>query len=311
MKKFVLIIIFLLVLSYAISLDSLLQKVSNSPEIVYDKLLALKPIDKNFSIDLSQKGTSIDMDINYPLSNSLSLSAYASYNGDLIFGAGANFVFGEKPAVSNSSFWQKIVLLKMKVIDLYFDTFINPKNKDYDLDLLKYLCSFPLNSNLLLDTPNILVLKKDQNTLFKKFYNSISYNSYSSSFEGYNLNFKVLFSNPLSYSVSLNMPFHFDYDNAINSQYSKILLDKMTISFREYYREYYLTLEKLLEEKSLIDSLNKKYIETYNQNIKGKIDYSEVLKVKEEIKNENNKINNLSLLLTKYAYKILVLAGEK
>jgi len=200
---------------------------------------------------------------------------------------------------------------KLKIIDLYFDIFINPETKEEDMDWLKYLSSIPLDIEVDFQKPAFLVLKKDKDTLFNEFYRSISYTPYKSSFGGYNIDFKIVFTNPTAYDISMNLPIHFDYDKLINEQYSKILLTKMTILFRKAYRSYYATLQEIIAEKTILDDLNEKYIMIYNENIQGRVSYSQVVKQKKLIQEETKKIELLSLKLTKYAYEILALAGER
>ncbi len=307
----IILILFLIIIGYAANLDTLLKNTANSPELLYKKLLALKPMDKNLSLNLSKESSLTTMSISYPISNDLSISGYGYYNGSVSFGLGATYTFGRKTKKENKSFWYDSVEVKLKLIDLYFDIFLNPTNKDNDEDMIKYLSNLPLNYDLNPVKPSLTLLKEDKDKLFKKFYNSITYSPYQSSFDGYKLNFKVDFQNPLEYNVSLNIPIHFDYDQLVNDQYLKIISTKMTILFRKEYRNYYDTLSQLLKEKKILDKLNDDYIKIYNENITGKVDYSAVLNQKKLLQQETQKIENLSLTLSKAAYKILVLSGER
>jgi hypothetical protein len=312
MKNVLIVFIVLIIsISYAVTLDDLLKYVNNSPELLYDKLIDLQPINKNLTFDISKNSTQLSFTLSYPLTKDFYLSAYAINDSNLHFGFGAHYTFDSRSYKKNKSFWYKSVQIKIKIINLYFDAITNPENADYDKDMIKYLSSIPLNKTINLEKPSFTVLNEDQKDLFKKFYNSVKYSPFESSFGGYNLGFKFIFENPISYEISFNIPIHFDYDQLINDQYSKIILEKTTIIFRQAYRNYYKYLSELVKEKAVIKKLNDDYIKIYNENIKGMVSYSEVLEQKKLIDQETKKIDDLSLGLTKYAYEILVLSGEK
>ncbi len=313
MKKwlFLFFLILSIALSFSITIDDCLKMVSNSPELVYDKLLSLKTLDKNILFNLSGQGTDISASLTYKLTDSISFSAYLDYDSSIYFGIGTDFNFGKTTSSENRSFWYKTLSIKLKLIDLYFDMFEHASNKEYDEDMIKYLCNIPLNKEISFDKPQFLLLKKDKDSLFKEFYDSVTYSPYISEFKGYDVAFKVFFKDPLTYSFSLSMPIHFDYDTLINSQFAKIISTKTTIIFRKNYRMYYKTLSELLKEKDKLDKLNNEYIKIYNENIQGKVEYSEVLKQKGLITDEIEKIEVLSMIVSKAAYKILVLSGEK